>query len=282
MNQARGNQGTEPEDIDLLLLAERIILFFSRYKWVYLIAIAGGLALGSYFYFSLDRIYRSRLVVHSFLLTNQEQIQIVNNWNDLLTKKEYTLLAEIFHSPADILHRLKTIKAEEIQKVYTAANPNGFIIEVNVTDNAILPALEKGIVYGFENIGYVKEKLDVKKANYRELITTTSREIQQMDSTKRVMENIMDGRGKASSPLIIDGSSINNELIAMSEKLLSYKEGLQFTNAVQVFQSFSPFKKPAGPKLLPWLFIGLVLTLSLAFVYTVLSSIRRRLKKQHD
>jgi hypothetical protein len=278
MNADLKNQGTVPEDIDLLLLIERAILFFTRYKWVYIIATAAGLALGTYFYFSLGKIYQSRMVVHSFLLTNQEEIQIVNNWNDLLKKKEYTALAQTFHCPEDLLYRLKRIKADEIQKVYTPANPNGFIVEVNVTDNSILPELEKGFIYGFENIPYVKEKVDAKKADYQELIEKTSQEIKKLDSTKRTVENIIGGTGRSSSSLIVNGSSLNSELIEMNEKLLSYKEALQFSGAVQVFQSFSQFKQPVGPKLLPWLIIGLILCLSLAFVYSLFSAVRRRLK----
>jgi prefoldin subunit 5 len=284
MNADLKNQGTIPEDIDLLLLIERAILFFSRYKWVYIIATAAGLALGSYFYFSLSKIYQSRLVIHSFLLTNQEEIQIANNWNDLLKKKEYSILAQTFHCPEDILYRLKRIKTDEIQKVYTPANPNGFVIEVNVTDNSILPELEKGIVYAYENGEYVKDRIEVKKANYTELIDKTTQEIKKLDSTKQTLENIIGGSGKSSSSLIIDGSSINRELIEMNEKLLSYKEALQFSNAVQVFQSFNQFREPVGPHLLPWLAIGLMLCYVLAFVYTLFSSIRRRLKyrAQHN
>jgi hypothetical protein len=284
MNADLKNQGTAPEDIDLLLLIERAILFFSRYKWVYIVATAVGLALGTYFYFSLAKIYQSRMVIHSFLLTNQEEIQIANNWNDLLRKKEFTILAQTFHCPEKILYRVKGIKADEIQKVYTPQNPNGFAIEVNVTDNSILPDLEKGIVYAYENAEYVKEKIDFKKASYRELIDKTSQEIKKLDSTKRSLENIIGGTGKSSSSLIVDGSSINRGLIEMNEKLLSYKEGLQFSNAVQVFQSFDQFKEPIGPHLLPWLAIGLILCYVLAFIYTLFSSIRRRLKyrAQHN
>jgi hypothetical protein len=274
------NTTTTPEDIDLLLLVERSLLFFRKYKWVFVIAVVLGLSSGFFIYRSLGKIYTSRLLVHSFILTNPEQIQVVENWNELLQKKEYEALAAAFNCRENIFYSLKRMKAEEIQKVFTGANPTGFFIEVNVTNNAILDDLQNGIIYGFENGEYIKERLAIKKARLKELIDKTGIEIERLDSTKKLVENIIEGKGKSSSSLIIDGSSINRQLIEMNEKLLAYKEDLKFTNSVQVLQSFSKFRLPAGPKLIPWLMIGLLFFLCLAYVYALYSAIKEKLKKR--
>jgi hypothetical protein len=76
------------------------------------------------------------MIVHSFFLTNQEEIQIVNNWNDLLKKKEYDPLIKALHCSEDLLRKVKRIKPKEIQQVFSQVNPNGFTIDVLVTDNA--------------------------------------------------------------------------------------------------------------------------------------------------
>jgi hypothetical protein len=57
---------------------------------------------------------------------------------------------------------------------------------------------KKGLVYGFENNAYIKERLDVKKAAFRELIDKTSAEIQKLDSTKKIVENIISGKERSS------------------------------------------------------------------------------------
>jgi hypothetical protein len=278
MNGDAKNQPAPSEDIDLFLLIERSILFFRKYRWVFIAAIILGISAGFYFYNAIAKTYKSRMIVHSFLLSNQEEIQIVNNWNELLKKKEYDELKTVFHCNGDILHKVKRIKAEEIQLVFSQANPNGFTIDVLVTDNAVLEELQKGIIYGFENIGYIKRRLDVKKGSLNELISKTSAEIQKLDSTKKILENIIRGKGNSSSSLIIDGSSVNRQLIEMNEKLLSFRESLQFTNAVQVLQDFKKFRKPDGPKLIPWLVIGLLFFLSLGYIYALVSSIKEGLK----
>jgi hypothetical protein len=96
------------------------------------------------------------------------------------------------------------------------------------------------------------------------------------------MENIIGGSGHSSASLIVDGSSINRQLIEMNEKYLGYKESLQFTRAVEVLQSFSKFNRPDGPKLIPWLIIGLFFFLCLAWAYSVFSNISQKLKKRRE
>ncbi len=278
MNADAKNEAVPSEDIDLFLLIERSILFFRKFRWVFIISILLGISSGLYFFFSIPKTYKSRMIVHSFLLTNQEEIQIINNWNDLLKKKEYNALTRAFHCSEDMLHKVKWIKAKEIQQVFSQVNPNGFTIDVLVTDNIILDELQKGLVYGFENNTYIKSRLDVKKAAFKELIDKTSEEIKKLDSTKRIVEDIISGKERSSPSLIIDGSSVNRQLIEMNEKLLSFRESLEFTKAVQVLQGFEKFRIPDGPKLIPWLVIGLLVFLSFGYVFALISSIKQGLK----
>ena len=182
------------DDIDLLRLVEQSIAFFRKYKWVFLLAILLGLGAGYYFYRVIPKTYKSRLVVHSFFLTNPELIQIVDNWNRLLQAKEYSTLSSQFNCPISILPAVRKIKAQEIQQVFTPENPNGFTIDVTVTRNGVLEDLQKGLLFGFENSDYIRNRLEVKRTHLRELIKKTNEEITRLDSTKRMMENIMGTR----------------------------------------------------------------------------------------
>lgn len=273
--------GQPTEDIDLLHLLERTILFFKKFKWLFITAFLAGIFSGWFFYKKLiPTTYRSKLVLHSSLLTNPEQIQLVANWNSLLKQREYAALIDSWGCKEEIIRKTKGLKAKEIQQAFTPNNPNGFTIDAIVTDNAILDSLQSAIVNGFENGSYVKERLAIKRASLVELIEKTTAEIKKLDSTKKDMEAIIGGTGRSSSSLIIDGSSINRQLIEMNEKLLNYKENLQFTNAVQVLQGFSRFNKPDGPKLVPWLAIGVFFFMALAWLYATISNISAKLKQR--
>lgn len=274
------NAAAPPEDIDLLLLLERVIVFFKKFGWLFIAALVLGLAAGFWFYRSIPKTYQSRLIVHSFVLTNPEQLQIVNNWNSLLKQKEYKNLAALLNCPENILYGVKQLKAKEIQQAFTPVNPNGFTIDVLVTNNNLLDNLQSALVYGFENSEYIKERLAAKRATLQELITKTTIEINRLDSTKKIMENIISGNGRSTSSLIVDGSSSNRQLIEMNEKLLGFKESLQFTDAVQVLQSFSKFNKPDGPKLIPWLLMGALVFCCLAWAGAMVYSISQKLAQR--
>lgn len=280
MTAGAKNTTEQPEDIDLLLLLERFIAFLRRFGWLFITALLLGLAAGYWLYRSIPKTYQSRLVVHSYLLTNPEQIQIVSGWDRLLKQKEFKNLSLLLHCPENILHGVKQLKAKEIQQVFTPNNPNGFIIDALVTNNTILDSLQSAIVYGFENSEYVKERLAAKRASLQELIIKTTAEINKLDSTKKIIEGIIGGSGRSSSSLILDGSTINRQLIEMNEKLLGFKESLEFTNAIQILQSFSKFNEVHGPKLIPWLFIGVVFFLFLAWTGALIYNVNQKLKQR--
>src|SRR6478672_2006412 len=80
------NHNLRPEDLDLLLLLERQIRFFSRFKLLLLTSILGGLLIGFMIYLRLPTVYQSRLILHSFTLSNEDLIQVSDNFDRLLKK----------------------------------------------------------------------------------------------------------------------------------------------------------------------------------------------------
>src|SRR6476620_580005 len=89
MNDQSSQHTTHSEDIDLLALAERCILFFRKYRLLFGGAIVLGLLAGFLLYKKIATTYSSRLLLHSSILSNPEAIQIVSTWNQLLTKDEH-------------------------------------------------------------------------------------------------------------------------------------------------------------------------------------------------
>jgi hypothetical protein len=272
--------GFRQDDIDLIALLERSISFFKKNKWVFLSAAVVGLLLGYLRYRSLPVVYKSRMVMHSFILTNQNDKQIAASWDAVLKSGDYAAITSTFDLDENILKKVKQIKAEEIQKIFTPNNPNGFTIEVLVTDNSILEQLQKAIVYAFNNSDYVKDRLAAKRARLLELIDKTGLELKKLDSTKKMVENILSGKASSPSSLIIDASNMNRQSIDMNEKLLSFKEDLKFSNAVEVLHGFTKFKNPAGPNLYVWLFLGLISGLSIAYIIALFRSINQKIRNR--
>src|SRR5690606_36171984 len=270
-------QQSPNDDIDLIVLVEKSVSFFRKYFWIFISATILGIAAGIFMFKWLPNVYKSKLVLHSFILTNPEPMQIVSNWNALLGNGEYAALARVFNVSEETLKPLKRIKAEEIQKVFTSENPNGFYIEVTVSDNSVLDELQKGILHGLRNSEYINAKLRQRRADLGEMIRKTEEEIRRIDTTRSLLDGMLRGKSNSSSAMIVDAGSINRQWLEVNERLLGFKAELQFADAVQVLQSFSRFEKPSGPKLIPWIVIGLVLFLGLAFAYATISTIRHRI-----
>ena len=266
------------EDIDLLALTQRIILFFRKYKWLFLVSAIVGLAFGYLTYLQMPKVYKSRLILHSFTLSNLDYIQVIDNWNSLIKKGEHTALAQTMNTDPAVLRKVNQLKGTEIQRVFTASNPNGFYIDVFVTDTAVLDELQAGILTGLENIDYIKKQLTIKKSNLQQLIAQVESEIVKLDSTKSSVEAIIRNRSGHASSMIIDVSGLNKQLIELNEKLLFYKQDIQFTTAVQVLQGFSKFGKPAGPRLVVWLGLGFIIFMAIAWVIAFFTSIREKLR----
>ena len=277
MKDAQINSESSPDELDLIVVVERMVAFFNRFFYILIIFPTIGIIAAFLLFLSTQRKYTSELVLHSYILTNLENIQIIENWRTLLRKKEYNTLAGIWNSNPDLVKKVKKISAEEIQKLYVQDNPHGFIVQVTVKDTSILDNLQQGIVYGLENTDYVKQKLITKKANLVELIEKVKGEIAKLDSTKLAVENILNNKNKSSSSLFVDITSINSGIINLNEKLLVYQEQLKFASATQVLQKFNKFSNPEsrnGPLLL---LVGAITGLVIGYLISLIIAVRRKL-----
>ena len=277
MKDAQIDSEGSPDELDLIVVVERTVTFFKRFFYILIIFPAIGIIAAFLLFLSTERKYTSELVLHSSILTNLENIEIIENWKTLLRKKEYNTLAGIWNCNPDLVKKVEKITAEEIQKLYVQENPHGFIVQVTVEDTSILDNLQHGIVYGLENTEYVKERLITKRANLIELIEKVKGEIAKLDSTKLAVENILNNKNKSSSSLFVDITSINSGIIDLNEKLLAYKEQLKFANATQVLQNFNKFSHPEsrnGPLLL---FVGAIIGLVIGYLSSLVIAVRQKL-----
>jgi hypothetical protein len=274
-------QYSTSDDIDLVNILERAFLFFQKYRKVFLISVIAGIALGCLKYYTSGKMYKSRLILHSSYLTNLEEIEIIDYWNELLKRTEYAALAQSFNCDEGMLKKVASIEGSEILKNYSAANPNGFYIDVRVKDNSILPQLQKAIVYGLNNTEYVKQKLELRKKDLETLIDKVTIELQKLDSLKKNIEAAITTREKNSTSFMLNIPGVNREFIDMNEKLLSYYEELKFNSTgIQVLQSFISLDTPVSISLKVMILLGIILGLAIGFIYASLNTVKHRLKKR--
>lgn len=266
------------DDVDLISLLQKAVLHFRRFKTAYIIAIVMGILLGVGFYFISPKTYKSRLVLHPMYLTNEEHMQILDNWDELLKRHEYAALASTWNCDEKIPRAVTSIESTDILKVFTQTNANGFYVDVKVTDNSILPQLQQAIVYGLNNSEFVKDKVALRKENLKYMIDKVTEEITKVDSMKNDVEKIITNKEKNTSTLMVDITGLNGQLISLNEKLLGYKEELKFVNGVFVIQGFSRFDIPVSISMKVLIVIGIILCLVITYIYTLFILVREKMK----
>ena len=163
-------KGTQSDELDLMHLIEKGADFFRSFGRLIFLFIMIFLGLFLLLYFISPKKYTSRVIMQSKIVTNQEQIEIIETWKKLLKTGEKALLASQMNLDSAIIDKLKDIKAEEVQKLYSPENPNGFMVDVLVTDTSIFDEIENGILFGLQNNEYVSERVATRKATLNQLI----------------------------------------------------------------------------------------------------------------
>jgi hypothetical protein len=265
-----------PDDLDPFALLLKMFSFTRRYGRMIALTSIVGIFCGIMIYIALPKSYSSKMVIETTVLTNTEEIQLINDWDDLLNGDGYLILARNFNCDPVILRKLRSINAEPILKTGPADGPSGFYIDIVIQDTSLLKELQNAIIYGLENSSYVKERIAVRKANLADLIENVKKEMFRLDSVKSNVELIIDNRKKYSSSLMVDISGISSQMVSLREKLLNYQEQLRFVDAIRVLQDFVKSGRPKQPRLSVLLAVGLAFGFFCGFCFALYRIIRAK------
>lgn len=257
---------TPADELDISALFRQAFSFFREYgKLILLVALAGLLA-GFIRFLKTPNLYTSSMVLQPTMLSDPEQMALINNWSALLTKKEFAVLAKEFGVAVPLLKKVQSIKTEELQKSYSPNNFTAFTLSVIVRDTAILQPLQKGMLYALNNSAFVKDKLALHKSNMRSLIQTIDQEITRLKSLQQAVETILQQQSNTGGRLMLNVSDISEQIASLQFKKFSYEEELYSTSAVHVLQNFYIPSKPTFPVLLKQLALGLCAGLFLSCI----------------
>src|SRR5690349_5841983 len=97
------------DELDVMALFKNALLFFSHYgKLLLLVAFAGLLAGGLRFWFT-PNLYSSTMVIQPAMLSDPEQMALIDHWSTLLKKRERPELAQQFHVDVRLLRKVLSI-----------------------------------------------------------------------------------------------------------------------------------------------------------------------------
>ena len=264
------------DELDVTAIFKNGFHFFSHYGKLLLVVALVGTMLGALRFWQTPNLYSSSMVLQPTMLSDPEQIALIDNWSTLLKKKEWPELAKQFHVDAKLFKKVKSIKTEELQKSFSPNNFTAFTLTVLVTDTAILQPLQKGIEFALDNSAYIKDKLVSRKSILLSMIQTVQQEIKHLYNLQSVIESSLQQNNNGGR-FLVSVSDISGQIAGLQEKKLNYEENLSFTSAVNVLQNFYTPSKPTYPQLFKQLMLGFAGGLFLGCAIAFYLYIRRKM-----
>ncbi|HLZ87914.1 MAG TPA: hypothetical protein VKQ52_11755, partial [Puia sp.] len=240
MSDSPSFQKDTTDDLDLAPMLVKAITFIRQHGWKIMLSSLVGLVMGGFLYYLLPHTYKARMVVQSSVLSNAQDLRVINNWDDLLNKNGYAILGAIWHQPYNVVSELNGIKAEIIPG--TDEN-SGIVIEAAVSDSSMLPGVQQGIIYGLENSEYIKQRVATRRQNLEYQIAQTKQELAKLDSARSYLRSFSGGSEPANSRLVLDVSNVTSQRLSCYDRIAGFEEKLKFTRGVYLLQEFVPAKR---------------------------------------
>jgi hypothetical protein len=268
----------QDDEVDLVLIVTQIIHFFNRNLKVFFLFITIGLLAGTTAFFLLPKVYKVSMLADSRILKGEEVAAVVDSWLVLIKKNEHNLLAKKLNISSEDAANIKYIEAEESKKVYADKARSAFLIKLELFDNSSLDSVQSGIIYGLKNSSYIRRRVETQRENLELLKDKISNEIEELNSVKLALRNLLKSGSNNSNPFLTDPGTINLQIVSLYERNLQIAENLKFIDEIQIIEGFTKYSKPDSPKLIICLIGGLAVGIMLAFIYILLKKIQANLQ----
>ena len=224
------------DEMDLSELLRRLIDYFRINGRIFLLTCGLSVVVAAVLYKLMPRTYAAHMVMESSVLNAHEQVEIVSNWDELLNKNGYPILARLFNCSPDLVASITSLKAEPVG---TAPDPNSpFTLTMETGDSSKIKELQDHILYGLKNNDYARRRIAVRKENLEIAVAKAQQELDKLDSTAKFIQDFKGSGKTGGSQYLLDVSQIPEQRMSIMDKLLTYKEKLAFINDIQVLQEF--------------------------------------------
>lgn len=252
------------EDIDLLQLLIKTLKIIKSNTIIIVSFFLVGSLIGFLWYSTAPKVYESKMMVSSEILTESYSKELIENLNQLISENNPVAFASKLNLSAEESQKIRKIEIEnangkpetlkEDEKIF-------LIITVFISDQSILPKLQKNIIAYLENNDYARVRVEQKKKFYLSMITKVNEEISGLEDFKNKIYK-GDFFATVKGNVMFDPTSVNTKIIDLTKQRIEYENSLQIVNSVQVVNSFTIFSKPTSPKLsislVSGAFIGLI------------------------
>ncbi|MEP2670021.1 MAG: Wzz/FepE/Etk N-terminal domain-containing protein [Cyclobacteriaceae bacterium] len=271
------------DEIDLVELLVKTVLLIKRNLIQILIFFVVGTGLG-YAYASLaPKVYESKMLVSSEILTESYSEKLFENLQNLIKERNYSSVSSVLGLSNDEAKALSKIKIESAlkDKPQKEDEKKFFLITVELTDQSVLPKLQTGFLNYFEQNDFVKLRVEAKRKMHQQIISKIDEEIKSLEKFKT---EISDGSffSRTKGDVMFDPTTVNSKIVGLTQERESLEERLALINSVEVVEGFTVFDKPIWPKKSVSLAAGATLGLFLVGILIAFKSIRKLVRFAED
>lgn len=255
------------DEIDLIQLMVNTAKLLKRNFLLIIICAAVGLMISWGAYTLMPKVYESRMLVYSNILTQTYIEKLGANLEEIVNEKNISILSHRLGLTEEEAKAIEGISLESTiqnEKNIKEDEKIFIVIKVEITDNAILPKLQQGLIGYLEQNDLVQVKVEQKKKYFSELINKINTELQKMELLKDMI-----GKGTLKSDggmYMIDTTNPFSASVDLFRARLDYEQALELTKGAQLIEGFTAFDRKIRPRLTVMLPIGFFVGLFLAFV----------------
>ena len=238
------------DEIDVTDLVVNSVNSFKKNFWMIVVFVGLGIATGVAYYVMSTKVYESKMIISSKILTESYCQTLFSNANRYIVEGNVQMAAKQLHISESTASKIVSLEVTALTKVQSADSKESerFLITAEVLDRAILAELQKGIITYLESNDFAKIRVEQNKAYYKQMIATVEKEIADMEDFKtRIFKG--DFFQNAKGNVMFDPTAVNTKILELTEKKITYQNSLEIVNSVELIDGFTQFQKQARPKL---------------------------------
>ena len=265
------------DEFDLYELFFKGVEIIRANFWVIVIFFIVGTLLGLSYYYSSTKIYETRMVVSSSILTRSYAEALMDKLNRHRRELNLKALTESLNISEASAKSIVHLDTEVVSQLDETKEPERFIVSAEVINQDILPDLQKGLVHHLANNEFVKVRVDQNKKYLSLMIAKVDEEIKDMEMLKG---KIISGEffQRTQGNVMFDPTTVNSKILELTKERINLQNNLELVNSVQVIEGFTKYQRPVRPKLSLSLISGSFVGLVFVSLLIAFKSVRRILR----
>jgi len=271
--QAQGS-----DEIDLAELLAKIVIGVKNNIKLILGAFILGTIIGLAYYQLVPKIYESRMLISSEILTESYSKNMVSDLNKLIDEKNPGAISsklQLSENQSNALEEIEIKSSIEKSEFIKEQEKNFLTIICQSEDNTIWPDLQQGLINYLESNEFVKTRVEQRKKYITQIIEKIDKELIDLNVLKERIANGQITQSGKDNLVLFDPTTVNSKILELNKEKINLQNSLETVNSIQLVEGFTVFKKQVSPRLSISLAAGASFGLFLVILLLVIKSLQK-------